>query len=85
MNRYNFVPTPKAASRIRYAYGVYGLSEWVALIPVGKAKLRVSFTGGATNGYGTVPATFVTTDRSVSRIIENSEYFMTGRIRRISP
>lgn len=77
------VNRPKALTR--YVYGVYGLSEWQALIPVGRAKLRINFSGGETGGYGLVPATFVTTDRSVAMMIEKSEYFKTGRIRRLPP
>lgn len=75
---------PRAAARDReYRYGVYGLSEWVALIPAGKARLRVSFAGGETSGYGRVPASFVTTDRSLAFLIENSDYFKSGRIVRL--
>lgn len=69
---------------VRYRYGVYGLSEWVALIPAGKAKLRISFSGESNGGFGTAPATFETTDSSVARIIEKSAYFRNGRIRRLS-
>ncbi|MBD5205346.1 MAG: hypothetical protein HDS71_02635 [Bacteroidales bacterium] len=66
-----------------FRYGVYGLSEWVALIPAGQAKLRVCFAGGETSGYGRVPASFVTRDRSLALLIENSIYFKTGRIVRL--
>lgn len=67
----------------RYRYGVFGLSEWVALIPVGKAKLRVRFSGGETSGFGRVPAEFVTTDPTVARLIQESDYFRQGRIKRL--
>lgn len=63
-----------------YRYGVYGLTEWVAVIPAGKAKLRIRFAGGETSGYGRVPAQFVTPSRTVAAMIENSEYYRQGRI-----
>lgn len=69
--------------RHRYVYGVYGLSEWVALIPAGKARLRICFTGGGTSGHGTSAASFATRDASIATLIERSSYFRTGRIVRL--
>lgn len=67
----------------RRVYGVYGLTEWVALIPVGAAKVRIPFTGGSMSSLGVIPATFDTTDHAVGELIERSGYFRSGRIVRI--
>lgn len=61
-------------------YGVTGLIDWNARIPVGKAAMNVHFTGGALTKYGVTPAEFTTTDSFTQRVIEDSEYFRTGRI-----
>lgn len=67
----------------RYVYGISGLTEWQALITVGSARVRIPFTGGSLSAYGQVPARFSTTDASVARIIEDSVYFKSRRIRRL--
>ena len=61
-------------------YGVLGLLEWNALIPAGRAHLRIMFSGGALTAYGTTPATYSTKDAMVQQIIERSKYFKEGRI-----
>lgn len=63
-----------------YRYGVYGLTEWQAIITVGNAKIRVPFTGGGLSGFGSTPATFSTESRAMSVIIENSRFFKEGKI-----
>ena len=67
-----------------YVYGVHGLTEWIAIIHVGRASVRIPFTGGAITGYGVKPAMFVTKSRAVSKLIEASPYF-EKRIKRILP
>lgn len=69
--------------RRRFVYAVEGLTEWIALISVGKAKVRIPFAGGSVSAYGTVPATFATDSHALMKIIENSNYFATGRIKRV--
>lgn len=64
-------------------YGVYGLTEWQALIPAGKAVVRVSFTGGSASGFGIVPATFSTESPVIKSLIERSHYFRNGKIRKL--
>ncbi len=61
-------------------YGVADLIDWKARIPVGKAAMSVHFTGGALTKYGVTPAEFTTTDHFTQRVIEDSEYFRSGRI-----
>lgn len=64
----------------RKTYGVNGLMEWDTAIPVGKAIMKVHFSGGSLTGYGVTPATFTTEDPIKQRIIENSDYFKSGKI-----
>lgn len=61
-------------------YGVADLIDWNARIPVGKACMQVHFTGGALTKYGVIPAEYTTADPFTQRVIEDSEYFRTGRI-----
>lgn len=61
-------------------YGVYGLIDWRARIPLGPARLTVTFSGGALTKYGTSPAEFTTSDPFIQRAVEDSEYFRSGRI-----
>lgn len=61
-------------------YGVKGLMEWQALIKVGKATLHVPFTGGTLTGYGVTPATFTTSNVFYQKMIEDSDYFRSGKI-----
>lgn len=61
-------------------YGVADLIDWNARIPVGKACMSVHFTGGALTKYGVTPAEFTTADPFTQRVIEDSEYFRSGRI-----
>lgn len=49
-------------------------------IPIGKAKMSVSFTGGAQTGYGITPALYSTDSIVKQSVIENSNYFKNGKI-----
>lgn len=69
---------------MKATYGVNGMMEWIALIPVGRNIVRVRFSGGSLSGYGVTPATFTTTNTVVMKMIENSSYFRRGKIRLIS-
>lgn len=66
---------------ITKTYGVKGLMEWQALIKVGKATLHVPFTGGTLTGYGVTPAMFTTSNVFYQKMIENSDYFHSGKIK----
>lgn len=61
-------------------YGVDGLMEWHARIPVGNGAMHVDFTDGAITGYGVTPAEFTTKNPVVQAIIEKSDYFRQGKI-----
>lgn len=62
-------------------YGVYGMMEWVALIPRNGGVVRVPFTGGSSSGYGVKPAVYTTANSAVMRMIEESLYFRSGKIK----
>lgn len=69
---------------MKVTYGVYGMMEWVALIPMRHNLVRVRFSGGSLSGFGTTPATFTTDNPVVIRMIEQSSYFRRGKIRRVA-
>lgn len=55
--------------------------DWTAIIKAGKASVRVTFSGGAMTRHGVIPAEFATSNRFMQTVIENSDYYKTGRIR----
>ena len=65
---------------IRKTYGVSGLMDWTTQIKVGKATLNVHFVGGALTAYGVTPAKYSTANPIFQNVIENSDYFKSGRI-----
>lgn len=68
----------------RHLFGVYGLTEWHAVIRAGKASIRIPFTGGMLSGYGCTPATFETTSEALAKIIERSDYYQSKKIVKLS-
>ncbi|MDE6409663.1 MAG: hypothetical protein K2K81_05395 [Muribaculaceae bacterium] len=68
---------------MKATYGVMGMMEWIALIPTGHNIVRVRFSGGSLSGYGVTPATFTTSNPVVMKMIENSHYFKSKKIRLI--
>ena len=54
--------------------------EWQAILPAGKGRLIVHFTGGSITAYGVTPATYKTDNPAQQAIIETSNHFRTGRI-----
>lgn len=64
----------------RKTYGVRNLVEWQAVIPAGRGKLIVHFTGGSITAYGVTPATYRTDNPAQQAIIEASKHFRSGRI-----
>lgn len=61
-------------------YGAKGLMEWVALIQVGRATIQVPFTGGTKSGLDMSPATYTCRSEVFQQVIENSDYFKSGKI-----
>ena len=62
-------------------YEVRGMMEWHPVLRAGRGRVKVSFTGGHLAEGCVTPASFTTSDAVVQRVIENSQYFRTGRIR----
>lgn len=56
------------------------MMEWIASIPCGKATVTVPFTGGSLSGYGIVPAQYITENPMMQAVIENSDYYKSGKI-----
>ena len=54
--------------------------EWIAAIPCGKANVTIPFTGGSLSGYGIVPAQYATENPFMQAVIENSDYYKSGKI-----
>lgn len=61
-------------------YGVAGMLDYQALIKVGSAKMKISFTNGSSNEAGRTPATFSTDNPIIQLAIENSKEFKSGLI-----
>lgn len=57
------------------------MMEWVALIPTPCNMMRIRFSGGSLSGYGVTPATYSTDNPAIQHLIENSDFFRSGRIR----
>ena len=64
-------------------YGIHGLMEWRGVFPLGRTSIAIDFSGGTFSGLGHTPATFTTSDRAIQHIIETSEHFRSGRVKRI--
>lgn len=64
-------------------YGVAGMLDYQALIKVGSAKMKISFTNGSSNEAGRTPATFSTDNPIIQLAIENSKEFKSGFITKI--
>ncbi|MDO4929638.1 MAG: hypothetical protein Q4E59_00735 [Bacteroidales bacterium] len=69
--------------RQKITYGVYNIVEWHALLKSGKATISVHFVNGATTTAGVVPAVFTTSDPIIQIMIERTEEYRSGRIKRI--
>ncbi len=64
-------------------YGVFGLLEYHAVLPLGGGSVRVDFQHGSINTRGVEPATFTTENQIVQKLIEDSDKFKSGRIKLI--
>lgn len=68
-------------TKTKTTYGVYNLIEWHALLRMGKATVKVHFTGGSITTQGVTPATFTTENPVIQFAIENSPEFAGGKIK----
>ncbi|MBD5230813.1 MAG: hypothetical protein HDS66_01480 [Bacteroidales bacterium] len=67
--------------KTKKTYGVYNLIEWLSLLHLGKATVKVHFTGGSITTQGITPATYITADPVVQFAIECSPEFRSGKIK----
>lgn len=63
-------------------YEIHGQIERNSYFRIGKALVRIEFTGGAINSTGVYPAQYTTDNPLFQRAIENSDAFRNGEIRR---
>lgn len=74
----------RGAPAVRTVFGAYGYTECEMLVPVGRARLRVRFQGGAVSAFGVVPARFETSNPVLQAAIRRSPQYKSGRIRTVS-
>lgn len=66
--------------RKKIIYEIREQIERSCFFRIGKALLRVEFTGGSINSAGMIPASFVTDNPLYQKAIEDSELFRNGEI-----
>lgn len=66
----------------RITYEIHGQIERNSYFRIGKALVRLEFTGGAINSTGVYPAQYVTENSLFQNAIENSDAFRNGEIKR---
>lgn len=66
----------------RITYEIHGQIERNCYFRIGKALVRIEFSGGSINSTGVYPAYYVTDNALFQRAIENSDTFRNGEIRR---
>ena len=68
-------------TKSKTTYGVYNMIEWYALMRMGKATVKVPFTGGSITPQGVTPATYTTSDPVIQFAIERSPDYLSGKIK----
>lgn len=66
----------------RITYEIHGQIERNSYFRIGKALVRIDFTGGAINSTGVYPAQYSTDNPLFQRAIENSDAYRCGEIKR---
>lgn len=66
----------------RITYEIHGQVERNSFFRVGKALIRIEFTGGMVNSTGVYPAQYTTDNPLYQQAIENSQAFRCGEIKR---
>lgn len=66
----------------KITYEIHGQIERNSYFRIGKALVRIDFTGGAINSTGVYPAQYTTDNPLFQRAIENSDAFRCGEIKR---
>ncbi len=67
--------------RKRITYEIHGQIERNCYFRIGKALVRIEFTGGAINSTGVYPAQYTTDNPLFQRAIESSDAFRCGEIK----
>lgn len=67
----------------RVTYGITGMMEYQAVIPVGKATVKVTFTDGTMSATGMTPARYMTDNMMIQHAIEHSPQYKKGLIRKL--
>ena len=67
----------------RVTYGITGMMEYQAVIPVGKATVKVTFTDGTMSATGMTPARYMTDNMMIQHVIEHSPQYKKGLIRKL--
>lgn len=66
----------------RITYEIHGQVERNSFFRIGKALIRVEFSGGMVNSTGVYPAQYTTENPLYQQAIENSQAFRSGEIKR---
>ena len=66
----------------RITYEIHGQIERNCYFRIGKALVRIEFSGGSINSTGVYPAHYVTDNALFQKAIENSEIFRNGEKKR---
>lgn len=66
----------------RITYEIHGQVERNSFFRVGKALIRIEFTGGMVNSTGVYPAQYTTENPLYQQAIESSQAFRSGEIKR---
>lgn len=66
----------------RITYEIHGQIERNSYFRIGKALVRIEFTGGSINSTGVYPAHYTTENALFQRAIESSDAFRNGEIKR---
>lgn len=66
----------------RITYEIHGQIERNSFFRVGKALIRIEFTGGMINSTGVYPAQYTTENPLYQQAIESSDAFLRGEIKR---
>ncbi|MDE5874931.1 MAG: hypothetical protein K2M10_06110 [Muribaculaceae bacterium] len=66
----------------KVTYYAPGLLDWQMLLKVNQATVKIHFTGGYMSPNGPVSARFVTNQSGLIHLIENSQQFKQGRVKR---
>ena len=70
--------TRQTSGPMAKTYEVYGVIEWVILLPTGSdfmPSVEIRFEGGQLTGYGVTPARFTTSDPFLQNLVEATAWY----------